>query len=169
MSVLLKPVFVKGMFNRTGKKMRTVLDWTVTAAAGSYEVYHKDGKPDVIYYSREDEKYLLYVKFGDWLIPLNCDKKWMIEDIGYRNMIAKCYSGDEEVRTAAFYEARDEGNAVEFLKNEKNIILKMGKDPELQYAFINDYLEYHKKNYCKYRDGLSKYPDYIGQVLVEGK
>ena len=167
MSVLLKPVFVKGMFNRTGKKMRAVLDWTVTAAAGSYEIYHKDGKPDVSYYGCEDDKYLLYVKFDNWLIPLNCDKKWMIEHIGYHNMIVKYYGGDEEARYAAFYKARDEGTAVEFLKNEKNIILEMGKDPELQYAVIKNDLERHKKNYCEFRDGLSKYPDYIGQVLVE--
>lgn len=84
-------------------------------------------------------------------------------------MIVKYYGGDEEARTAAFYGARDEGNAVEFLKQEKDVILEMGKDPELQYIFIKDYLEYHKKNYCKFRDGISKYPDYIGQVLVEGK
>lgn len=169
MSVLLKPIFVKGMFNRTGKKMRAVLNWTVTAAAGSYDLYHKDGKPDNSYFTCEDDKYILYVKFGDWLIPLNCDKNWMIEHIGYHNMIIKYYGGDEEARTAAFYEARDEGNAIKFLKQEKDVILEMGKDPETQYTFIKDYLEYHKKNYCKFRDGLSKYPDYIGQVLVEGK
>lgn len=65
MSVLLKPVFIKGMFNRTGKRMRAVHDFTVTATAGSYDLYHKDGKPDNSYFTCEDDKYILYVKFGD--------------------------------------------------------------------------------------------------------
>lgn len=168
MSVLLKPVFVKGMFNRTGKKMRAVFDFSVTTADGTYEIYHKDGKPDNKWFICEDDKYLLYVKFGNWLIPLNCDKKWMIEHIGYRNMIVKYYGGDEEARYAAFCKARDEGTAVEPLKNEKNIILKMGTDPASQFVFIKDYLDFHVKNYLDFKNG-SGYPDYIGQVLVEGK
>lgn len=169
MSVLLKPVFVKGMFNRANKKMRTVFDFSVTTADGTYEIYHKDGKPNNEWFSCEDDKYILYVKHGDWLIPLNCDKKNMIEHVGYHDMITKFYGGKEEDRLAAFYKSRDEGKAKEFLKEERDVIFKLGTNPASQFAFIKDYLDFHIKNYLDFKNGTSKYPDYIGQVLVEGK
>lgn len=162
-NVLLKPVFTdNGMFNTINKRKRYVF----VSIAGEYEIYRKDGLPDNDYTQDENDKYYLYVRFEDWAISLRVTKRYMTEHIGFDTILKDRYNGDIMNRDKAFDEVKAKGKNKEFLAEEEEAISRIGSDPVNIAKWIHDYLEECCNNY-NYAKQFSKFPDFIGAVLLD--
>lgn len=70
MSKLMKPLFVNGMYNKEGKRIRANYLKTISNNNTEYVLWINDGKPDKDYASNEKDKYYLYILVNDWLIMI---------------------------------------------------------------------------------------------------
>ena len=60
-SELMTPLFYGGNFNREGRRMRAILERSVSNGTQTYRLWRTAGKPDVEYPHAENDKYLLHV------------------------------------------------------------------------------------------------------------
>ena len=170
MSKLMKPLFVNGMFNKEGKRMRVNYLKTI----GEYPLWIADGKPDKDYSRTENDKYYLYIEVNDWLI-MGGFTEFELEQRTGQDYLNKEWYGDFEGRNKYFddnfYKGRtyEEYNPLikEHLEKEELFIEEHGKNGELQAEFLKRVLIAKSiEQYVEARDNNGKYANFVGAAFI---
>ena len=169
---LMMPLFVDGMYNRDGRRMRAVLVKEVSDGTTSYRLWRKDGKPEVEYPRCDNDRYILHVEVNGYLIPLQMTEFQMIDNCGYLPAVNELYGG-KKGRVAYFNELRERDgwnqptSVSEAMKREEEVITRLGSQPERWVASIRDQLASHVGFYLKSEgNGGLTHPDYVGACVL---
>jgi hypothetical protein len=128
MSKLMKPLFINGMYNKEGKRIRANYLKTV----GEYPLWINDGSPDNEYTKHEEDKYYLYIQVGEWLAPIGYTE-YKIKERAGNEYINRQWYGDFEKRNKFFDELRANKNWEE---GNKAVTEQITKEEE----FVKEYL-----------------------------
>lgn len=165
---LKTPLFVKGFFNRTGKRMRAIYLGTVSKKDRQkhYRLWRKDGKSDNDYPHDDDDRYYLMVEIGEYLVPLRCTMWKLIQDCGYEKACEFLY-GSEEGRVS-FLKHLDNTELKNALDKEEETVRRFGCDPETQADWIQREIDREVNWYRECRDsgGTRGFPSYIGAAAI---
>ena len=166
---LMTPLFYQGNFNAGGKKMRAILVREVSNGTDTYRLWRRDGKPDRQYPQGEGDDYILYVELHGYLATLRTTDYYLIDRCGYQAMVAAMY-GDEDKREQYFDGLRRSGGddaVLEALRQEKQLIRELGRDPSRQADYIKAILDGHVSTYLESREsGGETFPDFIGALIL---
>lgn len=167
---LKKPLFVNGNYNRTGIRMRCILDREISNGTDTYQLWRSAGKPEVEYPSTNNDRYLLYVEIGEFLAPLGLTDFRLTDICGYPEAMKNLY-GSPEGREQFFCELRNNPNAsslvVAAVAKEQAEINRIGADPAAQADYVKRNLQDHIEIYekAKKNNGAS-HPDFIGALAL---
>ena len=170
MAKLKKPLFVNGNYNRTGIRMRAILDREISNGTDTYHLWRSAGKPEVEYPSANNDRYLLYVEIGEFLAPLGLTEFRLIDRCGYPEAMKSLY-GSPEGRDQFYRDLRDKPEANSLVAaavaKENEEINRFGADPVLQADYVKQDLLDHIKVYEKAKkcDGIT-HPDFIGALAL---
>jgi hypothetical protein len=173
MSKLMKPLFVNGMYNREGKRIRANYLKTITDNNTEYSLWINDGKPDKDYASNEKDKYYLYILVNDWLI-MTGETEYELERRAAYEYLNKEWYGDFKGREKYFKEniykdrtyEQYSSLVKEHVAKEEAFIQENLNNEVIQVEFINQFVERSIKGYVDARDGKSKYVDFRGAVFL---
>ncbi len=171
--ILVAPLFVDGMYNRSRKRMRARFVKTVSCDGASYDLYISGSQnPDNAYPVSEDDKYYLYTWLNGWLIPLGMTQEYLRKHATMKAVVKQMY-GDESKREEVFDSLRadrpyaeTEKLVTEQIKKEKELASELAKDGSLYAKYIKVRLDGRISNYIAYKNGDGGYPDFIGAAVI---
>lgn len=166
---LMKPLFVNGMYNREGKRIRANYLKTV----GEYPLWIKDGKPNKDYGKNENDKYHLYIQVDEWLVMTGYTEYELMQRAG-QDYLNKEWYGDFKGRRKYFeenfYKGRSMEEAYKLVRNhidkEEVFIEESGKNEVVQASFIKAFIDKAIANYIEARDSDGKFADFIGAAFL---
>lgn len=169
---LMTPLFDGGMYNRTGRRMRAVFIKEVADGTTTYRLWRKDGKPEIEYPRRDNDRYILHVEVNSYLVPLRMTEFQMIDNCGYLPAVNELY-GSKDGRVAFFNELRERDgwnqptSVSEAMKREEEVVTRLGSQPERWVASISKQLASHVKFYLQSeKNGGLTHPDYVGACVL---
>lgn len=173
MSKLMKPLFINGMFNRDGKRIRANYLKTITDNNTEYILWINDGKPDKNYASNEKDKYYLYIEVNGWLV-MTGETEYELERRAAYEYLNKEWYGDFEERNKYFKENFYNGLTYEeydplikeHIAKENAFIEDNFNNESIQVEYINEFIDRSIKTYVDARDGKSKYINFIGAAFL---
>lgn len=98
----MKPLFINGMYNREGTRIRANNIKTL----GEYSLWISEGKPDKDYAQNEEDKYYLFVLANDYLVPIGYTMCELKRRAGY-DYLNKQWYGSFENREKFFNDLRN--------------------------------------------------------------
>ena len=169
MSKLMKPLFIDGMYNREGKRIRANYLRTV----GEYPLWIEDGKPNKDYTKNAKDKYYLYVQTGEWLVMIGYTE-YELEQRAGQDHLNKEWYGDFEARQRYFDENFYKGRKYEEyaplvkeqIDKEELFIEESGKNETIQANFLKTVINKAIGNYIEARDNGGKFADFIGAAFL---
>ncbi len=170
---LVKPLFIDGIFNHAGKRMRIKYVKTVTCDEATYDLYIRDSKiPENSYPSSGNDVFYLHVLINDWLIPIGLTE-WTLYHRALQKPIVLQLYGSEEARNQQFSEFRKAHSETEAdrlihsqLAKEKELEGQLYAETKYSAAYIHSLLDKHIKSYTSCKNGIGSFPDFIGAALV---
>lgn len=169
MAKLMKPLFINGMYNREGKRIRANYLKTV----GEYPLWIENGKPNKDYGKNENDKYYLYIQVDEWLVMTGYTEYELIQRAG-QDYLNKEWYGDFEGRQKYFEENFYKGRTYEeynplikeHIDKEEAFIEELGKNEVVQASFIKAFIDKAIANYIEARDNNGKFADFIGAAFL---
>lgn len=169
MSKLMKPLFVNGMYNREGKRIRVNYLKTI----GEYPLWINDGKPDKDYTRNGNDKYYLYIQKDEWLV-MSGYTEFELEQRAGQNYLNKEWYGNFEERQKYFDENFYKGRSMEeahklvkdHIKKEEIFIEESGKNEIIQVNFLKAFINKAIENYIEARDNKGKFADFVGAAFL---
>ncbi len=173
MSKLMKPLFINGMYNKEGKRIRANYLKTITDNNTEYSLWINDGKPDKDYASNEKDKYYLYILVNDWLI-MTGETEYELERRAAYEYLNKEWYGDFQGREKYFNEniyknrTSEQYNSIvkEHIAKEEAFIQENLNNERIQVEFINQFVERSINTYIDARDNNSKYINFVGAAFL---
>ncbi len=169
MSKLMKPLFVNGMYNREGKRIRANYLKTI----GEYSLWINDGKPDKDYTRNENDKYYLYIQKDEWLVMSGYTEFELEQRAGYDHLIKEWYGdfqGREKYFQENFYNGRSMEEAHELIKihieKEELFIKQSGKNEEFQTQLLKENIDREISTYIEARDNNGRHASFIGALFL---
>lgn len=168
-SELMTPLFYGGNFNREGRRMRAILERSVSNGTQTYRLWRTAGKPDVEYPHAENDKYLLHVELNGYIAPLGKTDFALADSCGFEPTAQNLYGGREN-RVKRIDSLRESGgydavNAA--LAEERKEIELCGSVPARQVEYIQNFLDEHTDTYLKAKEtGGQTFPDFIGALVL---
>ena len=168
-SKLMIPLFYDNNFNREGRRMRAILERSVSNGTQTYRLWRAAGKPDLEYPRAENDKYLLHVEVNGYLAPLRETDFSLFDLCGFEPAAQKLY-GSRENREKWIDNLRESGghsavNAA--LAEERKEVERCGGDPARQAEYIQNDLNVHTKMYLEAKEnGGQTFPDFIGALVL---
>ena len=173
MSKLMKPLFVNGMYNREGKRIRANYLKTITDNNTEYSLWINDGKPDKDYASNEKDKYYLYILVNDWLVMTGYTEHELEQRAGYEYLNKEWYGdfqGRERYFNEHFYKGRtyEEYNSLvkEHIEKEESFLKEHNNNEVIQAEFISRFVDKAIKTYIDARDNNGKHADFVGATFL---
>jgi hypothetical protein len=164
----MKPLFVDGMYNREGKRIRANLLKTL----GDYSIWIADGKPDKDY-GEANDRYYLYVQKDEWIIPIGLTEYTLQQRSGENKLTKEWYGnfeGREKYFDEHFYKNAlpydEKHNLVrEQVKKEEQFISECGDDVQLE--FLQTYvINKAIADYIDVRDNGGKHINFVGAAFI---
>lgn len=170
---LMKPLFVNGMYNREGKRIRASYLKTISHNNNEYPLWVASGKPDKDYAKNENDKYYLHIQVNDWLIMIGFTEYELKQRAGYEYLNKEWY-GDFEGRSEYFNEHFYNGRTYEeygdlikeHIKKEEAFIEENSNNEVIQAEFISQFVDKAIKNYIDARDNNGKFADFQGAAFL---
>ena len=167
---LMKPLFINGMFNREGKRIRANYVRTV----GEYPLWIEDGKPNKDYARNPQDKYYIYIQVGEYIFTNGETEYDIIQQAGYTKLNKEWY-GDIEGRNKFFNELRKGKTYEEYsplikeqIDKEQAFIDEYGQKEDVQFAYLKEtYIDRHIQNWIDARDNGGKFADFIGALCLD--
>ena len=149
MAKLIKPLFINGMYNKEGKRIRANYVRTV----GEYPLWIEDGKPNKDYARNPQDKYYIYIQVGEYIFTNGETEYDIIQQAGYTKLNKEWY-GDIEGRNKFFNELRKGKTYEEYsplikeqIDKEQAFIDEYGQKEDVQFAYLKEkYIERHIQN-----------------------
>lgn len=170
MAKLMKPLFINGMYNKEGKRVRA----NYLKAIGEYPLWINDGIPDKDYSKAENDRYYLYIQKNEWLVMIGCTEYELAQKAGYEHLNKTWYgdfAGREKYFNENFYQGRtySEYNELvkEHLTKEEAFIFDSIKDESIQVNILKSHIDKAIENYIDARDNGGKFADFIGAMFLD--
>lgn len=172
-SKLMKPLFIGGMFNREGKKIRAKYIKTISCDNEQYSLWINAGKPDKDYTSNLDDQYYFMIKRNDYLVPCGYTEYELEQRCGSEYLNQQWY-GDFENRQKYFDDNFYKGHTCEEytplikaqIAKENNFISEYGKDETIQAKFLKKNIDNSISMYIDARDNNGKFVDFVGAAFI---
>lgn len=169
-SKLMLPLFYDGMFNRSGRKMRAVLEKEVSDGTQTYRLWRSAGKPDLDDPRAENDRYILHVEINGYLVSLGMTDFQLADICGFELAAQNLYGGKENrgewidrLREPGGYDAVNDAVA-----EERKEIERYGGDPARQAQYIQQLLNGHINAYLKAKEnGGQSFPDFTGALALD--
>ncbi len=169
MAKLMKPLFINGMFNKEGKRIRVNYFKTV----GDYPLWIEDGKPNKDYARNPQDKYYIYIQVGEYIFTDGETEYDIIQRAGYAKLNKEWY-GDIEGRKKFFDELRKDKTYEEYsllikeqINKEQIFINEYGQKEDIQFAYLKETcIDRHIQNWINARDNGGKFADFIGALCL---
>jgi len=170
---LMKPLFINGMFNRKGNRIRAKYIKTISDGNVTYPLWIESGKPNKDYTKNPDDKYYLYIQVGEWLIMTGYTE-YELETRSGSERLNKEWYGDFEGRRKYFKENIYNGRTSEEyeplvkeqIAKENTFIAEYGKHEVTQAAFLKQDIDRAITRYIDARDNNGKFADFVGAAFV---
>jgi len=173
MSKLMKPLFINGMYNREGKRIRANYLKTISHNNTEYPLWINDGKPDKHYSKNDKDKYYLYIQVNDWLVMFGYTEHELEQRSGYEYLNKEWYGdfqGRERYFNENFYKGRtyEEYNGLvkEHIDKEESFLKENNNNETIQFEFISQFVNKAIQNYIDARDNNGKHADFIGATFL---
>lgn len=141
MATLMAPLFVNGIFNRGGNKIRVDLLKAVSNGADTFRIYQPAGNPENDHPQAENDKYYLLFEVNGYLSPLRMTE-WTLECVcGNDAAVAEIFGSREEY--AEYYRGENHSSAERMKMNKRleDAVHKIGSESERQAAYIRQRLD----------------------------
>ncbi len=166
---LMKPLFIGGMYNKEGKRIRVNYFKTV----GDYPLWIEDGKPNKDYARNPQDKYYIYIQVGEYIFTNGETEFDLIQRAGYMRVEKEWY-GDFEGRNKFFDELRKDKTYEEYnsltreqIDKEQAFIDEYGQKEDVQFAYLKETcIDRHIQNWIDARDNGGKFADFIGALCL---
>jgi len=173
MSKLMKPLFINGMYNREGKRIRANYLKTITDGKNTYPLWIEDGKPNKDYVSNDKDKYYLYIEVNDWLVMTGYTEYQLEEKAGYEYLNKQWY-GDFEGRQKYFEDNIYKGRTYEQyndlvklqIAKEEEFIKENANNETIQTELLTSDINRSIERYIEARDNNGKFADFVGAVFL---
>lgn len=169
----MKPLFINGMYNREGKRIRANYLKTISDNNIQYPLWINDGKPDKDYTKNEKDKYYLYIEVNDWLVMTGYTEYELEQRAGYEYLNKEWYGdfqGREKYFNENFYNGRtyeEYNNLVkEHIKKEESFIEENSNNEIIQVELINQFVDKAIAKYIDARDNNGKFADFVGATFI---
>jgi len=169
MAKLMKPLFIGGMYNREGKRIRVNYLKTIC----DYPIWINDGKPDKDYPNAGNDKYYLYIQHDEWIVMCGYTEYQLIEKAGIESLNRQWYGdfqGREKYFQDNFYNGRSTEEAHTLIKmhiaKENEYIKKEGENELKQAELLKDLIDQSIARYIDARDQGGKFADFIGALFL---
>lgn len=170
---LMKPLFIDGMFNREGKRIRAKYIKTISCEGAVYPLWINSGKPDKDYTKNPDDQYYLYIQVGDFIVMTGYTE-YDLETRSGSDRLNKEWYGDFEGREKYFKENIYKGRTFEEYEplikeqivKENTFIAEYGKHEATQAAFLKQDIDRAIARYIDARDNNGKFADFVGAAFV---
>lgn len=168
-SKLMKPLFINGMYNKEGKRIRVNYLKTI----GEYPLWIEAGKPNKDYTKNENDKYYLYVEHNGWIVTMGLTEYDLEQKTGYEQLLKEWY-GDYQGREKYFQDNFYSGKTYEEysplisrqIESEEAFINHAGKNETYQYQYLKNSIDACISRYINARDNNGKFADFIGALFV---
>lgn len=170
---LMKPLFIYGMFNREGKRIRAKYIKTISCEDAVYPLWINSGKPDKDYSKNPDDQYYLYIQVGDFIV-MSGYTEYDLETRSGEECLNKEWYGDFEGREKYFEENIYKGRTSEEYEplvkaqvaKENAFIAEHGKDEVTQVIFLKKDIDKSIARYIDARDNNGRFADFVGAAFV---
>ena len=170
---LMKPLFIDGMFNREGKRIRAKYLQTISCNNINYSLWIESGKPNKDYTKNPNDKYYLYIQIGEWLV-MSGYTEYDLELRSGNDYLNKELYGSFENRQKYFDENIYKGRTFEDyeplvkeqIAKEESFIAEHGKDEKIQVMFLKKDIDNSIARYIDARDNNGKFADFVGAAFV---
>lgn len=171
--LLMKPLFVDGMFNREGKRIRAIQLKTISNGDAEYTLWISAGKAEKDYPRNANDTHYLMIRAGEYLVPCGETEHDLEQRSGYTYLNKEWY-GDFEGRNKYFEELR-EGKTYEEsepliksrIAEEEAFISEHGKEETAQFEHIKStYIDRWVAQYIDARDNNGKLASYQGAAIL---
>lgn len=170
---LMKPLFIDGMFNREGKRIRAKYIKTISCEGAVYPLWINSGKPDKDYTKNPDDQYYLYIQVGDFIVMTGYTE-YDLETRSGSDRLNKEWYGDFEGREKYFKENIYKGRTFkeyeplvkEQIAKENAFISERGKDETVQAMFLKRDIDRAIARYIDARDNNGKFADFVGAAFI---
>lgn len=169
---LMKPLFIDGMFNRSGKRIRARYLKTIACDGAEYKLWISDGKPENDYPRAENDKYYLMVEANDYLVPSGYTEYDLEQRASYDHMVKKLY-GNQDEREKYFEQIRSEYEHKESnllidakMKEEDNFIATNAVSDEVLALYLKQGIDGCIEQYIDARDHGGKFANFQGAAFL---
>jgi len=170
---LMKPLFIDGMFNKKGKRIRAKYVKTLTYDGIDYPLWISAGKPDKNYTKNPKDQYYLMVETNGYLVPMGGTEHELGQRSSYE-YLNKSWYGDFEGRNKFFDEIRNGRKYEEFdplikeqIAKEEAFIAEHCQDENIQAEFFKkSIVDKHITRYIEARDDKGRYADFHGAAFL---
>ena len=171
---LMKPLFIDGMFNREGKRIRAKYVKTISCDNEQYPLWIDSGKPDKDYVQNVDDQYYFMTEKNGYLIPCGYTEYELEQRCGC-DYLNKEWYGDFEKRQKYFDEHIYKGRTFEEyeplvkeqIAKEESFIAEHGKDEKIQAMFLKKNFEKSIATYIDARDNHGRFADFVGAAFID--
>jgi len=168
----MKPLFVNGMFNREGKRIRAQYIKSLFNNGKEYFLWICAGKNEKDYPRAENDTHYVNIQAGEYLVPCGYTMFDLEQRSAYELLNKKWY-GDFENRNRFFDDlregkSREESNLLvkEQLDKEKEFISNYSNDEEAQVIFLETIIDLFIERYIEARDNGGKFADFSGAAFL---
>ncbi len=172
-SKLMKPLFINGMFNRAGKRIRAKYVRTITYENKTFPLWISAGKPDKDYTSNVDDQYYLMIEVNDYLVPCGYteyDLKQRSESEFIDQHMYGSFSEHQKYFSKNIYKGRTyeeyEPLVKEQLAKEQAFITKQGNSEAIQTELLKKNIDEAIARYIDARDNNGKFADFVGAIFI---
>jgi len=171
---LMKPLFIDGMFNREGKRIRAKYLKTISCGDDiNYPLWIESGKPNKDYTKNLNDEYYLYIQVGEWIVITGYTEYDLETRSGYDFLNKELYGSFEE-RQKYFDENIYKGRTFEDyeplvkqqIAKEESFIAEHGKDEQVQVMFLKKDIDNAISRYIDARDNNGKFADFVGAAFI---
>jgi hypothetical protein len=170
---LMKPLFINGMFNRDGKRIRAKYVKTLSCDGIDYPLWISAGKPDKEYAKNDDDKYYYMIETNDYLVSFGYTEYDLKQRSNYEYLIQEFYHGSEN-REKIFHDIYKGKNYEEYkplveeqTAKEEAFISEHGNNEQLQAEFLKLGIDRCIAQYIDARDNNGKFADFHGAAFLK--
>lgn len=170
---LMKPLFIDGMFNKEGKRIRAKYIKTLTFGGEEYPLWIGAGKNEKDYPRDSNDTHYMMIQAGDYLVPCGNTEYDLEQRGGYAYLNREWY-GDYEGRNKFFDELRNgktyeesEKLIKEQIAKEEVFIAEYGKEDIAQITYlITSFINPCIIKYIEARDNNGTYASFHGAAFL---
>ena len=160
-----KPLFVKGNFNRAGKRSHFAFVKELPTVSGSVRLWRHVGNPENEYPAADTDLYYLFVEAGEYLAPIGLTEYTLEKQTGRHSLTMEQFGGDVGAFWSAWTSCKTPEERDAFNAKYNPLEQEYGQAPARQGSYISDILNARKQAWQDAKEYPQKFPDCIGAAI----